>query len=1030
MQSAALPTGDPVDDARAAVRTRQVRLGLTVLVTECAKEEGFGERPVSAAVLLRRGPDGAIATDSCSVAHTVTGTNAALDEWLRARLAQAGSTAIVLGRAHTGTGQIGRFESVGIVFAEFEDSGGRFFAGAMQYRVGDGGVEWGVFREQSGTDRRPRVWPQQPQVPWPAADAPLRAEVERADALIERYLRTGASLFDLDAAIDTCAQLRRRYVCSPDSPSASIVLTVQARGMLARYQRIGDPTDVAAVLDHLRSVVDDAGCPADWRSAAVATLISALNAEYHRAAVAEVLDEAVQIGEHRLAELGGDTLADPDVAIALGRALLDRHVRYGLADDVLRVQDLIGGLTKVSWTDVPWSPGAFDLLGVAAGRKVGTLPDGGLRMARIAFAQVVQRQDQGYESFRYLAAYAGELVAAYRRDGEAEVLREALGLLADGLDVDQPELTPRLSWSSPYRRTLTEVWAEALRAARDAEPELAAQFDPGAHRLVRALEELVEFAPADSPTRASALLGLGSERAFREDWPGYRDAMIAASAAWDASFATSAIVGRLGMADLGLTVCRRTVDAYWLNANHSDDAEVGERDRWAGVAAGEAAKSRIYTESISRADLPAPPQISDELIGREQELVRRLTAIDNHDLAAEAGLDRVRARADAKLRTDLHIELTEVWTAIAELGPEAARYVASRRGEPLDGPSLRELVAGLGPRTACLTMLEDDDAVEFALIDSVELEPRLIRVTDRDFVRTSASRMWRELAVSRGRDRGHTWLEHWPDILELIARFTADVDRLIVSPHGAGFALPWAALARELDIRTGREVAVVTEPTLAALRVQARTDGVGPSLVIGDPLGDLPHAAGEADAVAALLGVAPLVGAAASVTAVEATAPVARIVHVAAHAAFDESDPLRSAVRLADGEWTARAILQSRLRAELVVLSACESGRAQPLRGSEVAGLGMALLQAGARRVITTLWPVDDEASAVFMAALYEALSSGADCIDAMRSAADGLRADARFRHPYFWAGYTLMGDPAGGLLLAPALREEEAVLC
>ena len=145
-------------------------------------------------------------------------------------------------------------------------------------------------------------------------------------------------------------------------------------------------------------------------------------------------------------------------------------------------------------------------------------------------------------------------------------------------------------------------------------------------------------------------------------------------------------------------------------------------------------------------------------------------------------------------------------------------------------------------------------------------------------------------------------------------------------------------------------------------------------------IGDLTFARDEAEAVGRRLGVAPLIGPDATRAAVAAAAPAARVIHLAAHARFDPEDPLGSAVLLADGSWTARDLIASTLSTRLVVLSACESGRLEPLRADEVAGLNMAILHAGARRVLVTLWPVDDRAAGLFMEYLYAALEADLDC--------------------------------------------------
>jgi CHAT domain-containing protein len=97
-----------------------------------------------------------------------------------------------------------------------------------------------------------------------------------------------------------------------------------------------------------------------------------------------------------------------------------------------------------------------------------------------------------------------------------------------------------------------------------------------------------------------------------------------------------------------------------------------------------------------------------------------------------------------------------------------------------------------------------------------------------------------------------------------------------------------------------------------------------------------------------------------------------RTLHLACHGTFNPQAPLASGLLLADGKLDAMAILQgSQLQAELVVLSACDTGQATVLRGDELMGLARAILYAGAAAVLVSLWPVDDLATALLMDAFY-----------------------------------------------------------
>lgn len=100
-------------------------------------------------------------------------------------------------------------------------------------------------------------------------------------------------------------------------------------------------------------------------------------------------------------------------------------------------------------------------------------------------------------------------------------------------------------------------------------------------------------------------------------------------------------------------------------------------------------------------------------------------------------------------------------------------------------------------------------------------------------------------------------------------------------------------------------------------------------------------------------------------------------------------------------------IYDLRLDADLVVLSACETGVRQ-VHGGDLVGLCRGFLTAGARNLLVSLWRVDDAATAELMAAFYRGLAAGEGIAASLRAAQ--LAALARQPHPYFWAPFVVIG--------------------
>lgn len=140
------------------------------------------------------------------------------------------------------------------------------------------------------------------------------------------------------------------------------------------------------------------------------------------------------------------------------------------------------------------------------------------------------------------------------------------------------------------------------------------------------------------------------------------------------------------------------------------------------------------------------------------------------------------------------------------------------------------------------------------------------------------------------------------------------------------------------------------------------------------------------------------------------------ILHVAAHTTVYDQRPWHSGIHLGEGpadqlDIRASEIVGRRVPVQLVVLAGCESAGGRTVSGEGVLGLSSAFLSAGATCVIATLWPVDDRATSRLMQGFYEALANGDDVAGALGSAKLRMRENARWRHPFYWAGVVIIGE-------------------
>lgn len=270
---------------------------------------------------------------------------------------------------------------------------------------------------------------------------------------------------------------------------------------------------------------------------------------------------------------------------------------------------------------------------------------------------------------------------------------------------------------------------------------------------------------------------------------------------------------------------------------------------------------------------------------------------------------------------------------------------------------------------------------------------------------------------------------------------------LVIVPHGVLGLVPFAALPLDSsNTPFGSVYALRYSPSLAVLRqVESRTGlptgatrtaALSRAVVIGNPtmpatsawgeaftFSALPGATQEAAAVAAPLGVRTLTGSQATETEVRRRLPTAPVVHLATHGfAYSKEARARfSFVALApddhnDGFLTVGEILDDpalALSADLVVLSACQTGLGDLKQAEGTVGLQRALLAKGARSVLVSLWNVSDQATALLMKRFYAHWLGDPDRpskAEALRRAQEEVRREPRFADPRFWAAFQLVG--------------------
>ncbi len=248
----------------------------------------------------------------------------------------------------------------------------------------------------------------------------------------------------------------------------------------------------------------------------------------------------------------------------------------------------------------------------------------------------------------------------------------------------------------------------------------------------------------------------------------------------------------------------------------------------------------------------------------------------------------------------------------------------------------------------------------------------------------------------------------------ILGKFVSELsgaERLLICPPDRWESIPWGALSCGGRILwEGGEVMVTPSVSHFLDHRAAASDPVpGPALILAVADDDAPQAEEEARTLAGIVpGSRILTGGDATRAAFLEFAPRARIVHFAGHGRFRPESPAFSSLQLADDELIFLDLEEVGLVADLVVLSACESGRSHG--GVEGTGLGRGFLRAGAKRLLLTQWKSPDRGMGPLLESIYDGIHQGRRTGEALRASA--LKCRDTGAHPAIWAAFHHVGMP------------------
>jgi CHAT domain-containing protein len=322
----------------------------------------------------------------------------------------------------------------------------------------------------------------------------------------------------------------------------------------------------------------------------------------------------------------------------------------------------------------------------------------------------------------------------------------------------------------------------------------------------------------------------------------------------------------------------------------------------------------------------------------------------------------------------------------------------------------------LDERTTLLSYVVADDKTYAFVITHKSLHLAELAVSEQDLIAAAD-----ELHAFASLDETPPSLARLYDWLIAPIRQHLKTPLLGIIPHRILHYVPFAALANGKRY-LGNDYTLFYLPNASALPfIQQKRKPANETLLAvaqgqAEGLPILRYASAEAQEIARLYHVEPLLGAAATESAFLARAGEAGLIHIAAHGQFNSAQPLFSRLVLAadsdsDGSLSVADVYGLDLKqAVLVTLSACQTQVGAQSRGDDIVGLARAFIYAGSPTVIASLWSVDDQATGMLMTAFYKHLRQGKSKAASLRAAQAETR--ARYAHPYYWSAFVLTGDP------------------
>lgn len=436
----------------------------------------------------------------------------------------------------------------------------------------------------------------------------------------------------------------------------------------------------------------------------------------------------------------------------------------------------------------------------------------------------------------------------------------------------------------------------------------------------------------------------------------------------------------------------------------------------------ERSRARNFIDLLGGGQIKLPGNADQSLYSKLMVLKSEIEILEHQTATAEEADRGTYESALSKLQHELESSVIELQMQ----NPQLASMVAV---PPVDGDTLTGLME---PGTALLSYYLLDNEVFCWILKGSQESAERIRLHRIPVDRVALEKrilQYRRIIQNTEPYEKHA-LKLYETLFKPVEEYLDGLRTVGISPHGSLHYLSFATLYDGSAFLVDRYAFFYT-PSAAVLEytLKRRTQRPyrNPRVLaignpdLGDPVWDLPFAEKEVNSIKwNFPEITILNGAQATENRIVNDISRFDIIHIASHGEFDPDNPLRSALKLAlpkdqlftnekfDGNLEAGEIFGLRINADMVFLSACQTGLGKITAGDDIVGLNRSFFFAGTHTVISSLWRVSDVSTAVLIKTFYRSYmnQNKADCL---KNAA--IHVKSRYPHPGYWGAFTLVGD-------------------